>query len=170
MRVLELEEENRKRLAEATLAKLELREDLSDLNADFHDTLSRLSATSHKAETQRIHQWINNSPNVAEANIQSTSEAPGTSAPFGTLNTHTTVPPPQTAENQAITEAVMTTTEVTGGLILTAIVPQTPTSTLPVPTSLQVAPPNFFSDRSSCGIGTFSHRTHDEFNNINPKH
>ena len=143
LRVLELEEENRKRLAEATLAELELREDLSDLNADFHDTLSRLSATSHKAETQRIHEWINNSPNLAEANIQSTSEAPGTSAPFGTLNTHTTVPPPQTAENQAITEAVMTTTEVTGGLILTASVPQTPTSTLPVPTSLQVAPPTF---------------------------
>ena len=141
LRVLELEEENRKRLAEATLAELELREDLSDLNADFQDTLSRLSATSHKAETQRIHEWINNSPSVAETNIQSTSEAPGTSAPFGNLNTHTTVPPPQTAENQAITEAVMTTTEVTGGLILTASVPQTSTSTLPVPTYLQVAPP-----------------------------
>ena len=65
LRVLELEEENRKRLAEATLAELVLREDLSDLNVDFHDTLSRLSATSHKAETQRIHEWINNSPNVA---------------------------------------------------------------------------------------------------------
>ena len=37
----------------------------------------------------------------------------------------------------------MTTPEVTGGLILTASVPQTPTSTLPVPTSLQVAPPIF---------------------------
>ena len=123
LRVLELEEENRKRLAEVTLAELELREDLSNLNADFQDTLSRLRATSHKAETQRIHEWINNSPNVAETNIQSTSEAPGTSAPFGTLNTHTTVPPPQTAENHAITEAVMTTTEVTGGLILTASVP-----------------------------------------------
>ena len=152
LRVLELEEENRKRLAEATLAELELREDLSDLNADFHDTLSRLSATSHKAETQRIHEWINNSPNVAETNIQSTSEAPGTSAPFGTLNTHTTVPPPQIAENQAITEAVMTTTEVTGGLILTASVPQTPTSTLPVPTSLQVAP----STNSPTGVPAVS--------------
>ena len=140
LRVLELEEDNRKRLAEATLTELELREDLSDLNVDFHDTLSRLSATSHKAETQRIHEWINNSPNVAETNIQSTSEAPGTSAPFGTLNTHTTVPPPQTVENQAITEAVMTTTEVTGDLIPTASVPQTPTNTLHVPTALKVAP------------------------------
>ena len=65
LRVLELEE-NIKRLAEATLAELELRDDLSVLNVDFHDTLSRLSATSHRAETQRIHEWINNSPNVAE--------------------------------------------------------------------------------------------------------
>ena len=35
LRVLELEEENRKRLAEATLAELELQEDLSDLHVDF---------------------------------------------------------------------------------------------------------------------------------------
>ena len=152
LRVLELEEENRKRLAEAILAELELREDLSDLNVDFHDTLSRLSASSHKAETQRIHEWINNSPNVAETNIQSTSETPGTTAQFGTLNTHTTVPAPQTVENQAITEAVMTPTEVTGGLILTASVPQTPTCTLPVPTSLQVAP----STNSPTGVPAVS--------------
>ena len=50
LRVLELEEENRKRLAEATLAEMELREDLSDLHVDVHDTLSRLSATSHRAK------------------------------------------------------------------------------------------------------------------------
>ena len=151
MRVLELEEENRKRLAEATLAELELRKDLSDLNVDFHDTLSRLSATSHKAETQRIHEWTNNSPNVAETNNQSTSEEPGTSAPFGTINTNTTVHPAQT-ENQAIMEAVMTTTEVTGGMILTASVPQTPTNTRHVPTALQVAP----STNSPTGVPAVS--------------
>ena len=141
LRVLELAEENRKRLAEATLAELELREDLSDLHVDFHDTLSHLSATSHKAETERIHEWINNSPNVVEKNIQSTSEAPVTSAPNETLDTYTLAPPPQFVEKQAIVETVMTKTEVTSGLILTASVPQTPTSTLPVPTVLQVAPP-----------------------------
>ena len=140
LRVLELEEENRKRLAQATLAELELREDLSDLHVDFHDTLSRLSAASHRAETERIHEWINNSPNVVEKIIQSTSEAPVTSAPNETLNTYTLVTP-QTAENQAIAEAVMTTTGATGGLILTASVPQTLPSTLPVPKALQVAPP-----------------------------
>ena len=123
------------------MVELELREDLSDLHVDFHDTLSRLSATSHKAETARIHEWINNSPNVVEKNIQSTSEAPVTSAPNETLDTYTLAPPPQTVENQAIAKTVMTKTEVTSGLILTASVPQTPTSTLPVPTVLQVAPP-----------------------------
>ena len=56
LRVLELEEENRKQLAEGTLAELEIREDLSDLHVDFHDTLSRLSAASHRAETERIHE------------------------------------------------------------------------------------------------------------------
>ena len=141
LRVLELEEENRNRLAEATLAELELREDLSDLHVDFHDTLSRLSAASHRAETERIHEWINNSPNVVEKNIQSTSEAPVTSAPNETLNTYTLAPPAQAVENQAIAEAVMTTTGNTGGLILPASVPQTLPSTLPVPIALQVAPP-----------------------------
>ena len=95
MRVLELEEENRKRLAEATLAELELREDLSELHVDFHDTLSRLCAASHRVETERINEWTKNSPNVVEKNIQSTSEAPVTSAPHETLNTYTLVPPPQ---------------------------------------------------------------------------
>ena len=93
LRVLEPEEENRKRLAEATLAELELREDLSDLHLDFHDTLSRLSAASHMAEVERIHEWINNSPNVVEKNIQSTSETPVTSAPNATLNIYTLVAP-----------------------------------------------------------------------------
>ena len=103
--------------------------------------MSRLSAASHRAETERINEWINNSPNVFEKNIQSTSEAPVTSAPNETLNTYTLVPPPQTVENQAIAEAVMTTTGATGGLIPTASVPQTLPSTLPVPIALHVAPP-----------------------------
>ena len=141
LRVLELEEENRKRLAEATLAELELREDLSELHVDFHDTLSRVSAASRRAETERINEWINNSPNVAENNIQSTNEAQVKSAPNGTLNTYTPVPLPQTVENQAIAEAITTTTGATGGLILTASVPQTLPSTPPVPIVQQVAPP-----------------------------
>ena len=138
---MELEEENRKRLAEATLAKLELREDLPDLHVDFHDTLSRLSAASRRAETERINEWINSSPNVAENNIQSTIEAQVKSAPNETLNTYTPVPLPQTVGNQAIAEAITTTTGARGGLILTASVPQTLPSTPPVPIVQQVAPP-----------------------------
>ena len=130
------------------MAELELREDLSDLHVDFHDTFSRLSA----GETERIHEWINNSPNVVEKNIQPTSEAPVTSAPNETLNTNTLVPPPQTVENQAIAEAVITTTGATGGLILTASVPQTLPSTLPVPIALQIAPPT----SSSTGVPAVS--------------
>ena len=68
--------------------------------------------------------------------------SPITSAPNEKLNTNTLVPTPQTAENQAIAEAVMTTTGATGGLILTASVPQTLQKTLHVPIALQVAPPN----------------------------
>ena len=85
MRVEELEEENRRKLAEATLAKMELREDLSDSNLDFRESLSRLSATSKGNGTERINEWINNSPNGAEANLP-TNVVPTTAAstnPFG---------------------------------------------------------------------------------------
>ena len=67
MRVEELEE-NRRKLAEATLTEMALRDDLSDSNTDFHETLSRLSASSRGKETERISDWINNSPSVTEAN------------------------------------------------------------------------------------------------------
>ena len=46
LRVEQLEDENRRKLAEATLAEMELRDDLSDSNADFHESLSRLGASS----------------------------------------------------------------------------------------------------------------------------
>ena len=74
LRVEELEEENRRKLAEATLAEMELREDLSDSNLDFHETLSRLSATSKGIGTERINEWINNSPSGAEANLPTNLE------------------------------------------------------------------------------------------------
>ena len=44
------------------------------------------------------------------------------------------------AENQAFTEAIMTTTNVTGRVTLTASVSPTLPSILQVPTTLQVAP------------------------------
>ena len=68
LRVEELEEENRRKLAEAILTEMALRDDLSDSNTDFHETLSRLSASSRGKETERISDWINNSPSATEAN------------------------------------------------------------------------------------------------------
>ena len=68
LRVEELEEENRRKLAEAILTEMALRDDLSDSNTDFHETLSRLSASSRGKETERISDWINNLPSATEAN------------------------------------------------------------------------------------------------------
>ena len=70
---MELEEEYRKRMAEDTLAELELRQNLSDLHNDTHDTLSRLSAASHRVDIERIYEWVLTSLNVAETNIQPTN-------------------------------------------------------------------------------------------------
>ena len=104
LRVEELEEENRRKLAEATLAEMALREDLSDSNTDFHQTLSRLSASSNGNETKRISEWINNSPNVAETNVPSTVEAQTTSAPN---NAVTVTAPLQLVENGTVSQAVI---------------------------------------------------------------
>ena len=70
LRVEELEEENRRKLAQATLVEMELRDDLSDSNADFHESLSRLGASSGGKETARINDWVNNSPSGAEIEMQ----------------------------------------------------------------------------------------------------
>ena len=66
----QLQEENRKRLAEAHLVEVELQDDLSEGNEDLHETLSRLSGTSATNENQRINDWINNSPVVTINNNQ----------------------------------------------------------------------------------------------------
>ena len=41
---------------------------MSDSNTDFHETLSRLSASSRGKETERISDWIINWPSVTDAN------------------------------------------------------------------------------------------------------
>ena len=60
----QLQEENRKRLAEAHLIELELQEDPSEANEDAHEILSRLSRTTDASETRRVSDWVNNSPFV----------------------------------------------------------------------------------------------------------
>ena len=66
LRVEELQEENWKKLAEATLTELESRDDLSDSQPYLEETLSKLSVSSKADETARINDWVNNSPIVTE--------------------------------------------------------------------------------------------------------
>ena len=60
----QLQEENRKRLAEAHLVELELQENPSEANEDAHEILSRLNRTTDTCETRRVSDWVNNSPIV----------------------------------------------------------------------------------------------------------
>ena len=71
----ELQEENRQRLAEATLAELQLTDDVSETNSQFRETLSRLSKASNDGNS-RVTDWVNNSPNatVAEGHIGTSNE------------------------------------------------------------------------------------------------
>ena len=48
LRLAEVQEENRRKLAAATLIKLELQDDLSETNFGFNETLSQLSKDSHE--------------------------------------------------------------------------------------------------------------------------
>ena len=89
----QLQEENRKRLAEAHLVELELQEDLSEANEDLHETLSQLSGASTVHESQRISEWINNSPVV-------------------TINSNQ----PEAVASTAIATSIATTTAVTTSL------------------------------------------------------
>ena len=53
----ELEEENRRKLAEAKLTELELTDDLSQVTDEFHETLSRISKHSKQTTSQRVSDW-----------------------------------------------------------------------------------------------------------------
>ena len=57
-----MEEENWKKLAEATLTELELTEDLLDSQLLFLDTVSQLAASTKAVDTVRVIKWVNNSP------------------------------------------------------------------------------------------------------------
>ena len=55
-------EENRKKLAEATLTELELTDDLSDSQSELLDTVTQLATSTKADDTLRVSEWINNSP------------------------------------------------------------------------------------------------------------
>ena len=77
LHVAELEEENRQRLAEATLTELQLTDDVSETNSQFQDTLSRLSKASND-NNARVNDWVNNLPSatVAEGHIDTSHGLP----------------------------------------------------------------------------------------------
>ena len=54
----ELEEENRRKLAEAKLTELELFDDLSQATDEFHETLSQISKHSKQTTSQRVSDWV----------------------------------------------------------------------------------------------------------------
>ena len=75
LRVAEVQEENREKLAEATLIELELQDDMSETNEEFQETLSLLSKESHEHQSTRVHNWVNNSPTLTCATNQRIPEA-----------------------------------------------------------------------------------------------
>ena len=89
LRVEGLEEENCRKLAEATFVEIELRDDLSESNADFHEKFSRLGASSEAKKTPRINDWVNNSPR-AEIEMQPSIGAQTTIATTDTLEVEPT--------------------------------------------------------------------------------
>ena len=58
LRVAEVQEENRKKLAAATLIELGLHKDLSEINAGFNETLSQLSKDSHEQQSARVNDGV----------------------------------------------------------------------------------------------------------------
>ena len=97
LRVEELQEENRKKLAEATLTELELRDDLSDSQPNLEETLSKLSVSSKADETARINDWVNKpAPTVLPATTINSVVNPVT----GIANVHTTTAPVASTPNK----------------------------------------------------------------------
>ena len=70
-----MQNENRRKLTEATLLELELQHDLSETNEEFQETLSRLSKESHERHSTRINNWVNSLPTLTSATNQRASEA-----------------------------------------------------------------------------------------------
>ena len=71
-----MQEENRKKLAAATLIEVERQDDLSETNAGFNETLSQLSKDIHEHQSVRVTDWVNNSPISISATKQRAPAAP----------------------------------------------------------------------------------------------
>ena len=124
LQLKQLQEENRKRLAEAHLVELEIQEDPSEANEDAHETLSRLSRTTDARETRRVSDWVNNSPTVATTQHETVTAV---SASLATSVTNTTVSIP----SQQPPVKVSQPTFASGDPNETNVAVQLPTTTVP---------------------------------------
>ena len=61
----EFEEENRRKLAEATLEELQLGADLSEASQSLRESLSELSVHSKSEKSTRFTNWVNNASSEA---------------------------------------------------------------------------------------------------------
>ena len=120
----QLQEENRRRLAEAHLVELELQDDASEANEDAHETLSRLSRTTAASETRRVSDWVNNSPNVPATNQEAETVVTATLA-TSINNTSVLMPLQQPPIN------ISQPTFAPADLNETHVVVQPPTTTVP---------------------------------------
>ena len=131
LRVAEVQEENRKKLAAATLIEIELQDDLSEINAGFNETLSQLSKDSHEQQSARVNDWVNNSPNLISATNQHAPEAPVVeSNQEQTVGTQA-LPPAASSSNENTTGSAPTFVTVQNN-----VPPQTQSTTAPAPLSL----------------------------------
>ena len=120
----QLQEENRKRLAESHVIELELQEDPSEANEDAHEILSRLSRTTDASETRRVSDWVNNSPIVTTTQHE-TETAVTASLATSAANTTALIPSQQPPVN------VSQTIFAPGDPNETNVAVQLPTTTVP---------------------------------------
>ena len=120
----QLQEENRKRLAEAHLVELELQDDASEANEDAHETLSQLNRTTAASETRRVSDWVNSSPNVPATNQEAETEV--TASPATSINNIIVSMPSQQLLNN-ISQPTFAPVD----LNETQVVVQPPTTTVP---------------------------------------
>ena len=87
LQLQELEEENRRKLAEAKLTELELTDDFSQASDELHGTLSQISNHSKQTTSLRVSNWVNevnepdNVSNQLQTNTVDLSNVAGSSTP-----------------------------------------------------------------------------------------
>ena len=111
LQVEQLEEENRKKLAEATLNELELTDDLSDSQSELLDTVTQLATSTKADDTLRVSEWVNNSPITTASHPTNTA----------VLDTNTVTV--TTAAPQSVDMGAPTTTPLPSIPVVTSVTP-----------------------------------------------